>query len=163
MIAVLIGLIALLLVGGIAVFGAAYYLINEQKSSTTSTTSLAPTNLTPVPITPPNAIDSTVKPGEKNNDKEAALESAKVLAELDYSKQGMFEALINPNIENYTEEAAQYAIDNLNEDWKQNALEKAKIYVEHLGLEKEEIYEQLTSEYGDKFTPEEARYAVDNL
>ena len=60
-------------------------------------------------------------------------------------------------------EAAQYAIDNVKADWKQNALEKAKTYQSTMSMSKQRIYEQLVSEYGEQFTPEEAQYAIDNL
>ncbi|GGG13596.1 hypothetical protein GCM10007425_04880 [Lysinibacillus alkalisoli] len=60
-------------------------------------------------------------------------------------------------------EPAQYAIDNLDVDWKENALKKAETYAERMSMSDSGIYEQLISEYGEKFTAEEAQYAIDNL
>lgn len=67
------------------------------------------------------------------------------------------------NTENFPPEAAQYAIDNLEADYKANALEKAKTYYETMNMSKEGVRDQLVSEYGEKFTQEEADYAVNNL
>ena len=57
----------------------------------------------------------------------------------------------------------QYAIDNVEADWNENALAKAKEYQEAMNMSNSAIYDQLTSDYGEKFTEEEAQYAVDNL
>ena len=65
--------------------------------------------------------------------------------------------------ENFPPEAAQYAIDNLEADYKANALEKAKTYYETMNMSKEGVRDQLVSEYGEKFTQEEADYAINNL
>ena len=56
----------------------------------------------------------------------------------------------------------QYAIDNVNADWKENALKTAKSYQEHADMSTGAIYDQLISEF-EQFTPEEAQYAIDNL
>ena len=53
--------------------------------------------------------------------------------------------------------------DNVEADWNENALAKAKDYQEHMSMSNSAIYDQLTSEYGEKFTEEEAQYAVDHL
>jgi ribosomal protein L17 len=65
--------------------------------------------------------------------------------------------------EQFTAEEAQYAVDNLVADYKENALIKAENYSDSLNMSKADIYNQLISEYGEKFTEEEAQYAVDNL
>ena len=93
-----------------------------------------------------------------------ALKKAESYAEIMHmSKQGIYDQLISEYGEKFPEDAAQYAIDNLNVDYKANALEKAKSYQETLNMSKQAIYDQLISEYGEKFTPEEAQYAIDNL
>ena len=79
------------------------------------------------------------------------------------SKQGIYEQLISEHGEKFTEEEAQYAIDNLKADFNENALEKAKSYQETMSMSPEAIREQLTSEYGEKFTQEEANYAIEHL
>src|SRR5699024_11629783 len=63
----------------------------------------------------------------------------------------------------FTEEAAQYAIDNVEADWNENALESAKTYSDLMYMSKQGIYDQLTSEHADQFTAEEAQYAIDTI
>ena len=63
----------------------------------------------------------------------------------------------------FTAEEAQYAIDNVKADWKENALKTAKATYEDMSMSKAGMYDSLTSEYGDMFTEEEAQYAVDNI
>ena len=79
------------------------------------------------------------------------------------SKQKIYDQLTSEYGEKFPADAAQYAIDNLNVDYKANALEKADSYSKTMHMSKQKIYDQLTSEYGEKFTAEEAQYAVDNL
>jgi hypothetical protein len=43
------------------------------------------------------------------------------------SKQGLYDQLTSEYGEQFSADAAQYAIDNVQADWKQNALEKARI------------------------------------
>lgn len=62
----------------------------------------------------------------------------------------------------FTPEAAQYAVDNVKADWKENALKTAERYQENAAMSPAAIREQLTSQY-DQFTQEEADYAVANL
>ena len=79
------------------------------------------------------------------------------------SKQGVYDQLTSEYGEQFTAEEAQYAIDHVEANWKNNALEKAKNYQDSMSMSKKAIYDQLTSEYGEQFTAEEAQYAVDNL
>ncbi len=79
------------------------------------------------------------------------------------SKAGLFEQLTSEYGGQFPEDAAQYAIDNVDADWKANALESAKTYQESMSMSKEAIRDQLTSDYGGQFTQEEADYAVENL
>ena len=93
-----------------------------------------------------------------------ALEKAKSYSNMMYmSKQGIYDQLTSEYGEKFSADAAQYAIDNLNADYKKNALEKAKTYQNTMNMSKNAIYDQLISEYGEKFTVEEAQYAIDNL
>lgn len=94
----------------------------------------------------------------------SALKKAEMYAEtMQMSKAGIYDQLISEYGEGFPKEAAQYAIDNLEHDWKANALEKAKSYAETMAMSDSAIYDQLISEYGEKFRPEEAQYAIDNL
>ena len=93
-----------------------------------------------------------------------ALKKAKTYSDLMHmSKTGIYEQLTSEYGEKFPEDAAQYAIDNVDADWKANALEKAKMYQETMSMSKSAIYDQLVSEYGEQFTVEEAQYAIDNL
>ena len=54
-------------------------------------------------------------------------------------------------------------MDNIEADWKENALKKAETYADDMDMSADAIYDQLVSEHGEKFTEEEAQYAIDNL
>lgn len=93
-----------------------------------------------------------------------ALRSAETYSDMmNMSKQGIYDQLTSEYGDNFPAEAAQYAVDNLEADYKANALASAKVYFEEMAMSKEAIRDQLVSEYGDKFTQEEADYAVENL
>lgn len=79
------------------------------------------------------------------------------------SKQGIYDQLTSEYGDQFDVEAAQYAIDNLNVDYKENALKCGENYKKTMHMSKARIYDQLTSEYGEKFTTEQAQYAIDNL
>ena len=59
----------------------------------------------------------------------------------------MFKAFLSEHGEKFTAEEAQYAIDNLQADWKENALKKAQSYQKSMAMSPSAIYDQLTSEY----------------
>lgn len=93
-----------------------------------------------------------------------ALKMAKTYADtIPLSKKRLFEQLTSEHGSKYPQEAAQYAIDNLKIDYKQQALKSAKNYMDTIPLSDSELFEQLTSEHGEGFTEEEAQYAIDNL
>ena len=95
---------------------------------------------------------------------QAALKSAQNYSDMMHmSKIGIYNQLISEYGEQFTEEEAQYAIDNVDADWNANALQKAKEYQETMNMSNDAIYDQLISEYGEQFTKEEAQYAIDNL
>lgn len=95
---------------------------------------------------------------------ESALSKAKqYLSFGGFSKAGLYEQLTSENGEKFSPEAAQYAMDHINANWKEQALKKAKTYQDTMHMSPSAIHDQLISEYGDKFTEEEAQYAVDNL
>lgn len=94
----------------------------------------------------------------------SALRKAKVYSDtMSMSKEGLYDQLTLEYGEKFSDEAAQYAMDNLEADWNKNALKKAKTYSDTMSMSKAGVYDQLISEYGEKFTEEEAQYAVDNL
>ena len=79
------------------------------------------------------------------------------------SKEGIREQLSSENGERFSQQAAQYAVDNLQADYNANALAKAREYQETMHMSPAAIQEQLTSQYGEKFTQEEAAYAIQHL
>lgn len=79
------------------------------------------------------------------------------------SREGIYQQLISEYGEGFPKDAAEWALDHLDADYKYNALKKAENYSDTMYMSKEGIYDQLVSPYGEKFTKEEAQYAVDNL
>lgn len=94
----------------------------------------------------------------------SALKQAETYSDVMHmSKQGIYDQLVSEYGGQFSAEAAQYAVDNLQADYNANALEQAKQYQETMAMSPEAIRDQLTSEYGGKFTQEEADYAIANL
>lgn len=119
-----------------------------------------------------NKTDEVEKPEESAEETEenipkeyqSALKKAHVYAnEMHMSKASLYDQLVSEYGENFSEEAAQYAVDNVEADWKENALQKAILYQDEMAMSPNAIYEQLISEHGEQFTEEEAQYAIDNL
>lgn len=79
------------------------------------------------------------------------------------SKAKLYDQLTSEYGEAFSAEAAQYAVDNVKADWKQNALKSAETYQDVMYMSPTKIREQLVSEYGDEFTDEEADYAMAHL
>ncbi len=79
------------------------------------------------------------------------------------SKQAVFDQLTSEYGEGFSTEAAEYAIENMEADFKANALEKANSYQENMSMSPDAIRDQLTSEHGEQFTQEEADYAMEHL
>ena len=79
------------------------------------------------------------------------------------SKAGLLNQLTADFGEQFSKEAAQYAIDNVDADWNENALKKAITYQETMNMSPAAIRDQLTSEYGERFTASQADYAIKNL
>lgn len=79
------------------------------------------------------------------------------------SKRGIYDQLVSEYGERFTDDEAQYAVDNVHADWNANALAKAEDYQEQMNMSPSAIYDQLTSDYGEQFTADEAQYAINNL
>ena len=79
------------------------------------------------------------------------------------SKLGLYSQLTSEHGEKFLPSEAQFAVDNIDANWKENALEKAKEYQELMSMSPTALHDQLTSDYGEKFTQEEADYAIENL
>ncbi|XZN17889.1 Ltp family lipoprotein [Clostridium perfringens] len=79
----------------------------------------------------------------------SALRKAKVYSDtMSMSKEGLYDQLTSEYGEKFSDEAAQYAMDNLEVDWNKNALKKAKTYSDTMSMSKAGVYDQLISEYG---------------
>ena len=98
---------------------------------------------------------------EKNKEKELkeALDKAKSYDKsLNLSYNAMEKKLLE---EDFSEEAVKYALSNVDIDWKQNALEKAKEYAKTPLVSRKVIKEKL--DYEDGFDDPEVNYAIDNV
>ena len=124
--------------------------------------------------TNPTTQESTTPPAETTPSKpeapavspefQSALKKATSYSELMHmSKAGLYDQLTSEYGEQFSPEAAQYAVDNVAADWNANALAKAKSYQENMAMSPNAIHDQLTSEYGEKFTTEQADYAIAHL
>lgn len=143
-------------------------LFSESKNVPIATTASA----TETPATqapePKEDNDSAPEPKEKEDTVPREYTNALRSAEnynsfMPMSKQALYDQLTSEYGDKFPPEAAQYAIDNIDADWKENAVKEAKNYLELFSMSKAELYDQLVSEYGGKYTPEEAQYAVDQV
>jgi TM2 domain-containing membrane protein YozV len=99
-----------------------------------------------------------------SEDKDAALEDARMYVGGNFSKQATYDLLTNEYIDHYTDDAAQYAMDNLGDvDWNANALATAQAFVDYAYMSEQSTYEMLTNELGSAFTTDEADYAMENV
>lgn len=78
------------------------------------------------------------------------------------SYKELYERLTSQYCDNFSPEAAQYAVDNLGVDWNENALKAAKNYKSATSMSPEEIHDQLTSDV-EQFTSKQADYAIAHL
>lgn len=79
------------------------------------------------------------------------------------SEAGLFDQLTSEYGEGFPEDAAQYAIENVDADYNYNALRSAESYSDTMNMSKQGIYDQLVSEYGEQFTADQAQYAIDTI
>ncbi|GAA0863706.1 Ltp family lipoprotein [Paraclostridium tenue] len=158
---ILTGFLALLIIGAIGSGG----------GNNTNSSSIKSDNNESQEMAQKTNSESTEKVAAKEKIKEdipteykSALRKAKVYSDtMAMSKAGLYDQLTSEYGEKFSQEAAQYAIDNIDANWKENALKKAKTYQGSMAMSPSAIYDQLKSEHGEKFTEEEAQYAVDNL
>ena len=150
---VLIGIVAIIV--AIGVIGS---LGGDKKETSTASNSVTQ-EVAKVTEEPKKEVDESVPMEYKS-----ALAKAESYANgLDMSKKSVYKQLTSEYGEGFPKEAAQYAIDNVEANWKENALNKAIFYQKEMNMSRQSVYEQLVSEYGEKFTKEEADYALENL
>ncbi|GAA1661585.1 hypothetical protein GCM10010977_24290 [Citricoccus zhacaiensis] len=132
----------------------------------TTTASPAATSTTEAPTSDaaePAPTSDAAEP-EVPTEHRSALAQAQNYSDLMHlSKAGLWDQLTSEYGGQFTEEAADYAVENVEADWQQNALEQGRSYQETMSMSPAAIYDQLVSEYGGQFTADEAQYAVDNL
>ncbi len=99
---------------------------------------------------------------DSNSEYSAALGKTKSYNSLFHmSKKRMYSQLTS-DFDKFSNDAAQYAVDHLEADYKYNALFNAKNYRKLFNMSKSGLFNQLTS-FADGFTEEEAQYAIDHL
>ncbi|MEY8282901.1 Ltp family lipoprotein [Lachnospiraceae bacterium 50-23] len=148
----LIVLVALILIGAVgSLLGGGSESSKEVKKQKTEASGSAP-------------AEKETENNDVPKEYQSALEKAQMYSETMFmSKQGIYTQLTSEYGEKFSAEAAQYAVDNLEADYKANALKKAQEYQDTMSMSPEAIRDQLVSEYGEQFTQEEADYAIDNL
>ena len=124
-------------------------------------------NTTEEPQTNEEPADEIVKEPEEDDvprEYKNALKSAEnYISMMPMSEKGLLRQLTSEAGDKYPEEAAQYAIDNLEVDWNEQALKSAKQYLSMMPVSDEELRQQLVSDAGEGFTEEQAQYAIDNI
>ena len=162
----LAGISALAFVIGLIGFGLTSE--NDTSPTTTHSSSVSPEVSSSTPVI---AEDTSTEPSATIEPKDnipteyrSALNRADTYSKMMHmSKAAIYDQLTSEYGDKFSPEAAQYAVDNIDANWNENALASAKNYSDTLYMSKQGIYDQLISEYGDKFSPEEAQYAIDNV
>ena len=81
--------------------------------------------------------DDRQEDGDVSAEYRAALRSAQTYSDMMHmSKAGLYEQLVSEYGEKFPEDAAQYAIDNLDADWNGNTLAQAENYSETMHMSK---------------------------
>ncbi|PPF86257.1 hypothetical protein C5B96_04925 [Subtercola sp. Z020] len=115
------------------------------------------------PATPASAAPAPAAPAVSAEFLSALNKAGSYSANLHMSKAGIYDQLTSEYGEQFSADAAQYAVDNVKADWNANALAKAKDYQESMSMSPEAIRDQLTSDFGEQFTADEADYAIQHL
>lgn len=111
-----------------------------------------------------NNSSSTDTTDNVSREFEAALQSAQNYVDtMPFSKAKLFEQLTSEYGSSFPEDAANYAIENVDVDYKEEAVEAANNYNQTMPMSDQELLNQLTSEHGEQFTQEEAQYALQNM
>lgn len=127
-----------------------------QSNSQKTTTSQTQTQATQESITPQ-------KPSVPAEYTSALAQADSYANTMHMSKQGVYDQLVSEYGGQFSAAAAQYAINNVQANWNNNALLTAEDYQNTMHLSPKAIYDQLTSSYGAKFTVDEANYAIQHL
>jgi hypothetical protein len=77
-----------------------------------------------------------------------------------FSEEGLLQQLTSSAGNGFSQADAQFAINYLNPNWDQQAVEAAKGYLQLGGFSQSSLLQQLTSTAGSGFTQAQAEYAV---
>lgn len=80
-----------------------------------------------------------------------------------FSKAGLIKQLSSSYGDDFSQEDAVFAVENIEVDWNHQAYRAAKNYLDMKGFSRKGLIRQLTSDHGDGFTREEAEYAADKV
>ena len=100
---------------------------------------------------PAQAVDESNETSDQRNARETATD---YLAYSSFSRTGLIQQL---KYEGFSKADAEYAVDSINVDWKQQAVKTAKDYLEYSSFSRSGLVEQLVY---DGFTREQAEYGV---
>lgn len=79
------------------------------------------------------------------------------LRTISFSKSGLKDQLV---FEGFNDSDAQWAVDNIDVDWNEQAVKKAEDYARLMDMSNQGIYDQLIFE---GFSPEQAQHGIDNM
>lgn len=95
---------------------------------------------------------------------ENALSSAQDLLNYSaFSRQGLIDQLSSEYGSGYDVEDATWAVNQLDVDWKQQAVRSGKDYLDYSSFSRQGLIDQLSSPYGAQFSLEEATHAVNKI
>jgi hypothetical protein len=127
-----------------------------------------PTTTPPPPASPPPAPPSTPAPSTPaltGSEQQAVNSAENYLADgQGFSEQGLLQQLTSQYGSGFSTSDAQFAINYLNPNWDQQAVEAAKNYLnDGQGFSQSSLLQQLTSSYGSGFTYAQAEYALSQV
>lgn len=138
---------------------------NDNKTATTPTTQTTQQTqqkeAAPAPAKKEEPKKEEAKPQVPMEHRMALKAAEQYLRTMPFSKQGLYRQLTADAGNKFPPEAAQYAVDNVKTDWKENAAKAAANYLKIMPMSRDELVNQLTSEAGDQYTLEEAQYGVE--
>lgn len=161
----LLALLALLLLGLL------FWFLNRDggdddaaaPATTTSATATATTSPAESSATSETATEGVAAGAQADPQSALADAQAFVDSPVPFSYQGLYDHLISAEGGEYTPEAAQFAVDNVNADWNHEAAEAAQGYAANFDMTPEAILDELGAADGGKFTPEQAQAGVATL
>ncbi len=115
----------------------------------------------PAPVKQEKKAES--KPQVPMEHQQALKAAEQYLRTMPFSKKGLYQQLTSEAGNKFPPEAAQYAIDNVKANWKENAAKAAANYLKIMPMSRDELINQLTSDAGDQYTLEEAQYGVEKV